>query len=94
MTAVEYLANELDSIVELYPSQYEKVNKAIEQAKEMEKKQIEDAYTYGQKNIIDILSEELKFSFAKTNKELEKVIENKENNENAEQYYKQKYKTI
>lgn len=38
-TAVEWLAEQFDSIVELYPSQFEKINNAIEQAKEMEKEQ-------------------------------------------------------
>jgi hypothetical protein len=36
-TAVEWLSEQFDSIVELYPSQFERVNRAIEQAKEMEK---------------------------------------------------------
>jgi len=44
MTAVEWLAEQFDNIVELYPSQFEKVNKAIKQAKEMEKQQIMDAW--------------------------------------------------
>jgi hypothetical protein len=39
-TAVEWLAEQFDSIVELYPSQFEKINNAITQAKEMEKQQI------------------------------------------------------
>ena len=39
-TAVEWLAEQFDSIVELYPSQFEKINNAIEQAKEMEKEQM------------------------------------------------------
>jgi hypothetical protein len=38
-TAVEWLSEQFDSIVELYPSQFERVNRAIEQAKEMEKEQ-------------------------------------------------------
>jgi hypothetical protein len=38
-TAVEWLAEQFDIIVELYPSQFEKINNAIEQAKEMEKEQ-------------------------------------------------------
>jgi hypothetical protein len=42
-TAVEWLAEQFDSIVELYPSQFEKINNAITQAKEMEKQQIIDA---------------------------------------------------
>jgi hypothetical protein len=43
-TAVEWLSEQFDSIVELYPSEYEKVNRAIEQAKEMFEEQIEKAY--------------------------------------------------
>jgi hypothetical protein len=43
-TAVEWLSEQFDSIVELYPSQFERVNRAIEQAKEMEKEQIMDAH--------------------------------------------------
>jgi HEPN domain-containing protein len=43
-TAVEWLSEQFDSIVELYPSQFERVNRAIEQAKEMEKEQIMSAY--------------------------------------------------
>ena len=39
-TAVEFLAEQFDNIVELYPSQFEKINNAIEQAKAMEKEQI------------------------------------------------------
>jgi hypothetical protein len=39
-TAVEWLSEQFDSIVELYPSQFERVNRAIEKAKEMEKEQI------------------------------------------------------
>jgi len=38
-TAVDWLAEQFDSIVELYPSQFEKINNAIEQAKEIEKEQ-------------------------------------------------------
>lgn len=34
-TAVEWLWSELDSILELYPSEWEKVSKAVEQAKAM-----------------------------------------------------------
>lgn len=40
-TAVEWLLNELDNILELYPSEWEKVSKAVEQAKEMEKQQLQ-----------------------------------------------------
>lgn len=43
-TAVEWLAEQFDSIVELYPSEYSKINNAIDQAKKMEKEQIKDAW--------------------------------------------------
>ena len=36
-TAVEWLSEQFDSIVELYPSQFERVNRAVDQAKEMDK---------------------------------------------------------
>jgi hypothetical protein len=49
-TAVEWLSEQFDSIVELYPSQFERVNRAIEQAKEMEKEKLEDAWVEGVKN--------------------------------------------
>jgi thiaminase len=40
-TAVEWLSQELNNIIELYPSEWEKINKVFEQAKEMEKEQLE-----------------------------------------------------
>jgi hypothetical protein len=43
-TAVEWLSEQFDSIVELYPSQFERVNRAIKQAKQMEKEQIINAW--------------------------------------------------
>ena len=46
-TAVEWLAEQFDIIVELYPSEFEKINNAIEQAKEMEKQQIFDTWDNG-----------------------------------------------
>ena len=46
-TAVAWLSEQFDSIVELYPSQFERVNRAIDQAKEMEKEQIKDAWIDG-----------------------------------------------
>jgi hypothetical protein len=46
-TAVEWLSEQFDSIVELYPSQFERVNRAIEQAKEMEKEQIIESFSLG-----------------------------------------------
>ena len=44
MTAVEWLIKEIENILELYPSEWEKVDKAGEQAKAMEKQQIINAW--------------------------------------------------
>jgi hypothetical protein len=52
-TAVEWLSEQFDSIVELYPSQFERVNRAIEQAKEMEKERKKHAYDWGETNGAD-----------------------------------------
>lgn len=46
-TAVEWLAEQFDNIVELYPSQTEQINNAIDQAKAMEKEQIIEAHNSG-----------------------------------------------
>ena len=46
-TAVEWLIGQFDNIVELYPSEWEKINNAIQKAKEMEKEQIIKAFNYG-----------------------------------------------
>jgi len=43
-TAVEWLKYELDTELELYNSQWDKINKILEQAKEMEKQQIINAW--------------------------------------------------
>jgi hypothetical protein len=47
-SSIEWLAEQFDNIVELYPSQFEKINNAIEQAKEMHKQEIIDAWEDGQ----------------------------------------------
>jgi hypothetical protein len=47
-SAVEWLAEQFDNIVELYPSQFEKINNAIEQAKAKEIENIKNAFNYGQ----------------------------------------------
>ena len=52
-TAVEWLAVQFDSIVELYPSQYSKINNAIQQAKAMEKEQIKSAFSIGMNSSVD-----------------------------------------
>ena len=38
-TAVEFLYQELENILDLYPSEWDKIDKATEQAKEIEKQQ-------------------------------------------------------
>jgi len=54
-TAVEWLVEQFDNIVELYPSEWEKINNVIEQAKAMEEVQMinfaEFVATYPDKNI-------------------------------------------
>ena len=46
-TAVEWLQIELDSILDLNPSEFGKVQQRFEQAKEMEKEQLEKAIEFG-----------------------------------------------
>jgi hypothetical protein len=46
-TAVEWLEEQLDNLIEYYPSQFEQVNKAFNQAKAMEKEQIIKAFNEG-----------------------------------------------
>ena len=47
MTPVEWLLIELDSILDLNPSEFGKVQQAFEQAREMEKEQLKKAIEYG-----------------------------------------------
>ena len=47
-TAVEWLFDQLDNELELYNSQWLKIEKIVEQVKEMEKEQIMDAYNAGE----------------------------------------------
>jgi len=46
-TAVEFLEKELNELLVLFSTKWDKVNKAIEQAKELEKQQIIDAWDDG-----------------------------------------------
>jgi hypothetical protein len=46
-TAVEWVDEQLEKQLELFQSEWEKVNKLFEQAKAMEKEQIETAYQAG-----------------------------------------------
>ena len=52
-SAVEWLAEQFDNIVELYPSEWEKINNAIQQAKAMEKEQIKLAFSIGMNSSVD-----------------------------------------
>ena len=47
-TAVEWLFNELDNILELYPSEWEEVSKVVKQANAMFEEQIKLAFTQGE----------------------------------------------
>jgi Leu/Phe-tRNA-protein transferase len=49
-TAVEWLHMKLDVYFELFPSEWQKLNQIIEEAKEMERDQIIDAYLQGSFN--------------------------------------------
>ena len=44
MTVVDWLFTTLDNILELYPSEWEKVSKAVEEAKLKEKENLEDCW--------------------------------------------------
>lgn len=46
-TAVEYLIDQLDFELELYNSQWVKLEQTFEKAKEMEKQQIDDSWNDG-----------------------------------------------
>ena len=48
MTAVEIYREELNSLVSLKESKFKTEQEIFEQAKEMEKEQIENAFNYGQ----------------------------------------------
>jgi len=49
-TAAEWLHMKLDVYFELFPSEWQKLNQIIEEAKEMERDQIIDAYLQGSFN--------------------------------------------
>jgi hypothetical protein len=46
-TAVEWLSQELDEFLFLFDDDWQQLNRIIEEAKEMEKEQIMDAYNNG-----------------------------------------------
>ena len=47
-SSVEWLANRIDEIIEVYPSERQLLSDAIKQAKAMRKEEIEDAHYDGQ----------------------------------------------
>jgi predicted HAD superfamily phosphohydrolase len=51
-TAVDWLFTTLDNMLELYPSEWGKVSKAVEEAKAMEKEQIVKAFNEGMSNSV------------------------------------------
>jgi hypothetical protein len=51
-TAVDWLFTTLDNMLELYPSEWEKVSKAVEQAKAIERDNIMKAFSDGQETPI------------------------------------------
>jgi hypothetical protein len=72
---------------------------AISLAKEIHKQEIIDAYTFGQKSIIEIVKLKLQHTdktkeelFVKTKDELEKLINDNDDTEDAEQYYNETFK--
>lgn len=54
-TALEFLEKELNELLVLFSDKWDKVNKAIEQAKEMEEQQIIDAQENGQSIFSDVI---------------------------------------
>jgi phosphoribosylaminoimidazole-succinocarboxamide synthase len=49
-TAVEFLEKELNELLVLFSTKWDKVNKAIDEAKEMEQKQLKEMYLKGIEN--------------------------------------------
>ena len=60
-TAVEFLEKELNELLVLFSDKWDKVNKAIDQAKEMEKQQ----QGYSEEEVLNILREFYKVSSKK-----------------------------
>jgi hypothetical protein len=58
-TAVDWLFTTLDNILELYPSEWSKVSKAVEEAKAIEKSSIMAAYMRGSSDITKLINLEL-----------------------------------
>ena len=58
---------------------------------ETERKHIVKAYTNGQKVMVDIVSERFKDAFPKISESINKVLNDEDDNEDAEQYFTQTF---
>ncbi len=89
-TAIDWLISELNNsgIEHLYL-----VEESIEQAKEMERRQIVFAHTNGQKHIIENVICEVfpEYAFSETRQEINKALSGNDNDESAEQYYNETF---
>ena len=73
-TALDFFNDELDGILELYPSEWEKIQKVFMEAKKIETEKIENAFNYLNNKILDLDNE----NFTVPNKLLEIVEESKQ----------------
>ena len=64
-TAVDFLKDRLESILELYNSEWDKVYQVLEQAKQMEKEQICNAFDKGWKDEMRIGEEYYNETYSK-----------------------------
>jgi hypothetical protein len=80
-TAVDWLFTKLDNMLELYPSEWEKVSKAVEQANAIERQKTIDAmmYTFHQQNTLPY--------------GMEYILKRDEMIENCIKYYNETYGT-
>jgi hypothetical protein len=53
-SSIEWLVDQLDNFLELYPSEWEKIIEIAEKAKAMHMREIVDSYVYGAAYHIDI----------------------------------------
>lgn len=70
-TPVEFLEKELNQLLVLFSTKWEQVNKAIEQAKEMEKEQLKEMYLKGIENYDP--------TFKNKEEPIQEILENLEN---------------
>jgi len=55
-TGIEFLYQELENILDLYPSEWDKIDKATERAKEIEKQQEQDKKLYTEEEVLKIIT--------------------------------------